>query len=131
LRTRLLGLVLLAILPAFALIGYLNLEGRAEKRQQAYEEAMRVVRFAVGEQSRLVENTRYLLLGISRAPEVRTLRPAGCAAILRGLLPQFPSYANLGVSGADGAVVCSATALAGPVTFADRPWFRRSPGPGV
>jgi PAS domain S-box-containing protein len=125
LRARLLGLVVLGLLPAFALVAYLNLEEQAERRQQAYEDALRVARLAVGEHARLVENTHHLLLGMSRAPAARGGSPEACATTLRETLARFPAAANLTVVAADGVVRCTAVPAPAPVSFADRPWFRR------
>ncbi len=86
LRVRLLLLVLLAILPAFALILYAGREERHRRATEVEEEALRLARLVSVEYKHLVDGTRELLLALSRLPPVRQADPAGCTALFADLL---------------------------------------------
>lgn len=126
LRVRLLLLVLLAVIPAFALILYSGREERRHRATEVEEEALRLARLVSVEHKHLVDGSRELLLALSRFPPVRQADAAGCTALFADLLKRYPRYANLGASDAEGKVFCSALPLRGPVSIADRAFFRRA-----
>ncbi|MBI3458357.1 MAG: GAF domain-containing protein [Candidatus Rokubacteria bacterium] len=126
LRTRLLLLVLLAVLPAFALILYTGVERRALAVRAVEEDALRLTRIAAAEHERLIEGARQLLVALAQLPAVRASDSAGCAALFASLHQQDRRYANLGAIAPDGTVFCSALPLPGPVSLADRPYFRHA-----
>ncbi len=68
LRSRLLLLVLLALLPAFVLILVTAWEQRQLAAMEAQENALRIARAAASNQERLIEGARSLLIGISQVP---------------------------------------------------------------
>jgi signal transduction histidine kinase len=108
LRTRLLLLVLLAVIPALGLTLYTNLEERQLRKALVYEHAMRLSRLVSADYERVIEDARRLLVTLSRLPAVRNLNRAACDALFADLLAQHSSYANLGVIDADGNIFCSA-----------------------
>ena len=126
LRTRLLLLVLLAVIPALGLTLYTNLEERRLRKAQVQEQAMRLSRLVSADHERLIEATRRLLVTLERLPAVRDRNRAACNAIFVDLLTQHSSYANLGVIDADGYVFCSAVPMTGRVYAGDRVYFRRA-----
>src|SRR4029450_6974474 len=126
LRTRLLLLVLLAVIPALGLPLYTNLEERQLRKAQVQEQAMRLSRLVSADHERLIEATRRLLVTLERLPAVRDRNRAACNTIFVDLLTQHSSYANLGVIDADGYVFCSAVPMTGRVYAGDRVYFRRA-----
>src|SRR5262245_61895701 len=126
LRTRLLLLVLLAVIPALALTLYTNLEERQLRRALVQEQAMRLSRLVSADHERLIEDTRRLLVTLARLPAVRDRNPAACNALFADLLAQRSSYGNLGVIGTNGDVFCSALPMTGRVYAGDRAYFRRA-----
>jgi len=124
LRTRLLLLVLLAVIPALGLTLYTNLEERQLRKAQVQEQAMRLSRLVSADHEQLIEDARQLLVTLARLPPVRDLNQAACNALFADLLAQRSSYANLGVIDADGNIFCSA--LPGQVYLGDRVYFRRA-----
>ena len=126
LRARLLLLVLLAVVPALGLTLYTYLEERRLTTAQVQEDALRLARLASADQERLIQATRQLLVAVAQLPEVRTVDPAACSALLARLLSQFPSYANLGVIAPDGFTSCSALPAGAGVFLGDRAYFRRT-----
>jgi signal transduction histidine kinase len=126
LRTRLLLLVLLAVIPALGLTLYTNLEERQLRKAQVQEQAMRLSRLVSADHERLVEDARKLLAALARLPGVREGKRAACDPLFADLLTRHSSYANLGVIGADGNVLCSGLPMTGPVYAGDRAYFQRA-----
>jgi signal transduction histidine kinase len=126
LRTRLLLLVLLAVIPALGLTLYTNLEERQLRKAQVQEQAMRLSRLVSADHERLIEEARRLLVNLARLPAVRDRNPAGCNALFADLLSRHSSYANLAVADADGNVFCSALPMTRQVYAGDRLYFRRA-----
>jgi signal transduction histidine kinase len=124
LRTRLLLLVLLAVVPALGLTLYTNLEERQLRKALVYEHAMRLSRLVSADYERLIEDAQQLLVTLAQLPAVRDLNRAACNALLVDLLAQRSSYANLGVIDNDGNVFC--TGVPGQAYLGDRVYFRRA-----
>jgi hypothetical protein len=126
LRTRLLLLVLLAVIPALGLTLYTNLEERQLRKAQVLEQAMRLSLFVSTDHERLIEDARQFLVTLARLPAVRDRNRAACNALFASLLTRQSSYANLGVIDADGEVFCSAHPMTGQVYAGDRIYFQRA-----
>jgi signal transduction histidine kinase len=126
LRVRLLLLVLLALIPAFGLIGYTAWEQRQSAANQAKEKSLKVARNAVEEQTRLIADARQLLDALAREPEVMLADRSACPRFLAGQLKQHRRYGNLGVIGLDGALRCSAVPFEGAIDLRDRIYFQQA-----
>ena len=111
LRIRLLFLVVLAVIPAFALTFYTDQGERQFAAESARAEALRLARLAAVEQEQVLEGARQLLLTLSQVPAVQTADAAGCSSILASVLGQQPRYANIGIATQTGTGLCSATPL--------------------
>jgi signal transduction histidine kinase len=126
LRTRLLLLVLLAVIPALGLTLYTNLEERQLRKVQVQEQAMRLSRLVSADYERLIEDARQLLMTLAALPAVRDRNPAACNTLFADLLARRSSYANLAVVDLDGNVICSALPMTGQVYVGDRAYFQRA-----
>jgi hypothetical protein len=126
LRTRILLVVLVAVLPPLGLLGFMGLETRAMAGQNALDEAMRLGRLASAEHQRIVSEVRQLLTTLAVLPEVRHPAEDGCHDLLATLRASRPYIANIGVIELDGNVVCSGLPLSSPVNAADRSYFQRA-----
>src|SRR5215475_632592 len=126
LRTRLLLLVLLAVIPALGLTLYTNLEERQLRKAQVQEHDMRLVRLVSADHERLIADAHRLLVNLARLPAVRDPNPPACNTLFADLLTRHSSYVNLGVADVDGNVFCSALPMTGPVSVGDRIYFRRA-----
>ncbi|MGH7794797.1 MAG: GAF domain-containing protein [Candidatus Binatia bacterium] len=124
LHARLIHLVLLAVLPALALMLYSAGEQQAKDNQDAKREALRLVRVVAASQQRLVDSTRYLLIALSRLPEVRNQDGRACSALFATLLKEYPLYANLGAANTQGEQFCSARPLTRQINIGDRSYFQ-------
>ena len=125
LRSRLLLLVLLAVLPTLGLTFYTFAELRRLTVMDEQKEALRLARIAAGDQEDMIKDTRQLLFALAQLPEVHRADPATCSEFLTRLLNQYPQYAALGLVGRDENLLCSAFLTDDPVNLADRSYFQR------
>jgi PAS domain S-box-containing protein len=126
LRSRLIVLVLVAVLPAMGMTLYTGLEERQIQKAQAQENALRLTRLAAGDLVQMVEGARQLLLGLAQLPEVRKASRGVCEELFANLLKHYPYYINLGVVDSDGSLFCSALPFEMPVNVYDRGYFQRA-----
>jgi len=126
LRSRLLLLIALAILPALGLIFYVNVEQRRLAATQAQDDALRLARQAAAEHAQLIQSAHQLLAALALLPAVRNQDSAACSVLFAALLKHYPAYVNLGASRLTGEPFCSALPLAQPVSNAEFAWFRRT-----
>jgi PAS domain S-box-containing protein len=126
LRIRALVLVLVALLPAVALMLYAAAEWRKGEIAEEQEDLLRFARLVSANEHRLVEGARELLVAVAQNADVRRPESARCRQVLSDLLVQAPRYTNLGVIGLDGKVVCSAVPSGEPLELQARSYFRRA-----
>lgn len=126
LRLRLLLVVLLALGPALALIVANGLETRRAAIAETQETALRLAELASRSLEDRIAEARQLLLTLAQLREVRDRDPGACRQLFGELLARHPIYANLGAADAAGDVYCSALPVPGPVTIADRLYFRQA-----
>jgi len=88
LRTRLILLVLLAVIPAMGLALYSGMEQRKNALSRAQEDALRMAENASGVQERLFGNARQILFTLSQKPEVQQLNTAKCSKVLANLFSE-------------------------------------------
>src|SRR5438552_3768218 len=103
LRSRLLALVVFAVTPALALSLYTGLEQRRLAAVEAEEAALSAVRLAAGNQERLIEGARQLLLTLAHLPAMQWGGADECNAFLGKLLKEHRVYANFGVADESGS----------------------------
>lgn len=126
LRSRLILLVLLAILPVLGLALYSGQEQRRQAAIHAQTETMRLARLAASNQQALIEGGQQLLVALARLPLLDTGDLAACDAFLAGLLHQYSYYINLGVAAPNGDLLCSALPHPDPVSYGDRAWLQET-----
>jgi PAS domain S-box-containing protein len=126
LRGRALVLVLVALLPAVALMLYASAEWRKRAVAEQQDDLLRFARLVSANEQRLVEGASELLIALAHIPDVRRPDPGRCPQVLSTLLAQAPRYANLGVIGTDGQVLCSALPLDPAVRLDGRSHVRRA-----
>jgi steroid delta-isomerase-like uncharacterized protein len=107
-RFRLTVLVLLAALPAFALLTLTASEQRSDAIAAGREEAQRLVSLSAADQDRLIDSANQLLTTLGRLPEIRGNDSQACHNLLLSLIAAYPDYTDLAVVKRDGSVICSA-----------------------
>jgi signal transduction histidine kinase len=124
LRTRLLALVLLAILPALGLVLYTAVDQRQTAEKEAIASAQRIVRLAAATQKQHVEAARQLLITLSQLREIRPERAAEADALFQSLLEVHATYANIGAIDADGYLFASGLPTTNRLYLGDRSYFQ-------
>ncbi|MEH6575567.1 MAG: adenylate/guanylate cyclase domain-containing protein [Amphritea sp.] len=120
LRSRLLLLVALAVIPAFILIVTANIEARRTATETVQTDMQRLIRLTVGQQQQFIEGARQLLAALAYLPAVKRQDSAACSALFADFLRLYPFYTNLGAADLEGDIYCSALRMTRPVNLADR-----------
>ena len=126
LRTRLVLVVVLAVIPALFLTLYIGVKQKHQAAEQANRELLNVTKMVASEQERVLNGAKQFLGVLVHVPEVRSLEPGLCDPLLASLLKNNPLYANFGVVDRNGTLICSALPFVHPINYADRMWFRRA-----
>lgn len=126
LRSRLLALMLLAVVPAFGLIVYSSLQERQAARQDVQAQAQRLVHLIVSQHERFIEGARQLLTALAQLPSVRQGDGAACSSLFAEFLRRYPFYANLGAAGLNGEIFCSGLRLTQAVNISDRTYMQQA-----
>jgi HAMP domain-containing protein len=126
LQLRLLGLVVLVLVPWLVLVLYTQADERRAAIASVNSDAMRLIRIVTSSQTAQIESARQVLTAFVRLPQLHTTNSAACNSLLEEMLRAYPMYLNLGLARPDGNIFCSAIPLASAVNIADRPYFRRA-----
>lgn len=127
LRSRLLLLLLLALLPVYGFIAYSVFESRQQAAEHARENALWLTRLMALEQKSIIDVARQQLQSLAQLPIVR--RPewsALCSQTFADLRKQNAFYANLGVIDADGTLRCSAFPFTSRANLSDQRYFSKA-----
>jgi PAS domain S-box-containing protein len=126
LRVRLAVLVLLAIVPALALIYYNARSQRAATITSTRESVERLARLTAAHNTRVIEGARELLATLAQLPDVRDGTPARSGAALKELLGEYSFLSTLGVAATDGQVMCVAgEEQTEPLSVTAGSWFHQ------
>ena len=125
LRFRLVGLVLLTVLPALVLLFYFSWEQRRHALEEARQKA-RTLALVTSEQFNKVitdqGNTLYIL---SMLPQAKGRDLASLNLIFAGLLKKPAGVLGYRLADAQGRLLGGVPQPAMPTSYADRAWFRR------
>ena len=124
LRTRLLLISLIGLLPALGVIAYTQAIERRYVQRRALEDNLRLVRLAARQPGAVVEGAQHLLQTLAQIPKLSRHRTA-CQSVLRNVVRDQPGYTNLFVVDRRGEGLCSSRLDDGPLSMSDRPWFQR------
>jgi signal transduction histidine kinase len=126
LRVQILGIVLLAVIPAWGFVVYTGLEHRQLAKKHIEKEAVAVVQDIVNSQGQLIRQTRQLLIFLSKFPEIRQGRYQECSALFSGLIKENQSVVNLGLADYQGKIICSGLPTQQLTTLADQAYFQQA-----
>src|SRR4051812_15309128 len=124
LRTRLLLLVMLALLPVLVLVVYTAAQQRSAAIAEARAAALRLVRMAGSDQKQHIEAARQLLITLAQLSEIRQTNLAASDQLFASLLNVHRVYANIGIIGPDGYLIASGVPMR-RAFFGDRSFFVR------
>lgn len=125
LRSRLILLVLLAMVPALGLELYTTSEQRRLEIKQVQSETKVLTQLAASDQEQLIEGVRQLLIAIAQLPQVRNQDPVACNQLMADLQTQYSFYTTLGVTNNTGEVTCQAS-LSPEVGITDQTYYQRA-----
>ena len=109
-RKSLIFLVLLAVLPALAILLYTGRELRSRVVNDAENYALRQVQAMAAHHERVVDNARLLLMTLAKSSEVRSLDADACQALLADILDRNTAYVSLSLADVDGRILVAAPA---------------------
>jgi hypothetical protein len=98
LRARLLGLILLTLVPALGLLLYADVEGRRLAIDNAHGDALRLAHLAASRHADLLGDARQMLTTLAQLPQVRGGDATACSTLLAPCWPLAPVH-NLTWSG--------------------------------
>ena len=125
LRSRLMLLVALAILP----LALMTILGGLREREQAVEASQenlrRLTNLAAANEAQSIERARQILVDLASVPDLMGDTPR-CNALLADVLDRNEGYVNFGLIQLNGEVTCSAVPMLHPVNLGDRSHFKRA-----
>lgn len=124
LRSRLVLLVLAAVLPLFVLSIAKAVRGTDDAVRRAGLELQADVALLASAQQQVAETAKQVLTAVANAADVQDGHAARCSAYLATLNRLYADYANLGVIGMDGYTRCQGVAVTSPTYLGDRGFFR-------
>jgi PAS domain S-box-containing protein len=122
-RTHLLLLVLISLLPALGIVVYSGLDRRYRDIEEAKANALRVAQSLAYDHERTVEGTRLLLMTLAKLPDVQNRSVQACNRLFAQLLRENPLYANIFAATAEGMIFSSAITVK-PYTIKERKYFQ-------
>ena len=124
-RKSLIVLVLLAMLPALAILLYTGRELRGRVVHDAETYALRQVQAMAAHHERVVDNARLLLMTLAKSSEVRSLDAAACQTLLADILARNAAYVSLSLADVNGRVLVAAPAVS-VARIGEANFFRRA-----
>ena len=129
LRSRLLLLVALALIPPIGLTIYGAMRERQHAVAVAESDLQRLTGLAAASEAKSIEGARQFLIALSDVPDLLQ-EPAKCSALLQTMLKKNIGYINLGVADLNGDLRCSAVPANNVVNISDRSNFKKTVATG-
>ena len=118
--------LLIVFVPAGAILVGVGLTERSHRIEVVYAQSRQLLTAFVAQQDALFDSARQNLVVLAQDPVAMGDDQEACGLAMARIRIEAPSYANIGVIGADGTVICSALPLTGQVSVADRDWFKEA-----
>jgi len=126
LRTRLVLLVTVGLLPVFGLLTYNSLQRQQESLKQARQDLETNAKLAALSYESTARSASHLLQAITSAPAVKHYDANACASYFQALSQSFSEYSILGLADLDGRVVCHGLKRDEVIYVTDRDYFQRA-----
>jgi hypothetical protein len=124
-RFRIMGIVLLAIIPAVALIWYSAADRQRQMSAEIEGSTLRLSRFLASNLERDLSEGEAYLNSLIETLGAKNLLGGGCSDALASLMDGPTVYANLGLTGPDGKVLCSGKPASSIVGLGALEWFHQ------
>ncbi len=122
-RNNLLVIVLLAIMPALAIILYSGLEERRRSIEGARQNTLLLTHAMAESQQEFSRSVRQMLATLALLPQVQRMEREHCRQILGAMLEQHPDYLNIALTDRHGIVQVAGRSLR-IIDLADRKHVR-------
>ena len=116
-------LVILAIMPALAIILYSGLEQRQHSIEDAQQDVLFLTHTMAEDQQEITRSINQMLSTLSLLPEIQRLDRQACREIFGSVLEQNPNYLNIALTDLNGEVLASGKPLT-ITNFGDRKHVR-------
>jgi PAS domain S-box-containing protein len=124
-QKKLLLLLSIVFLPAFAIVTGIGVRERGEEIEKARNKATLVAESLATQQEQVAASTKQLLSTLAQVPQVQSLDAPACDILFRELVNRNPLFEILTAETPDGNVFAASVALEGiTVNIADRKHFR-------
>lgn len=125
LHSRLVVILIVALLPVFGFLIYASLKNQDDRLSQASSNLQTVAQLSALGTERTVEGARQMLGVITSGP---SLKSSGlnslCIEFLGNIRSTYQNYANIGFLDAEGNLLCDALSRGSSQNFADRAYFQ-------
>jgi signal transduction histidine kinase len=126
LRLRVIGLLILALLPVFALMVFTASDSRRRAMEETQGGALRLTELAASNQRQLIDGARDILITLAQIPAIQSQDRAACLFFLSNVLMQHPLYANFGAADGAGNVFCMTLPQRLPFSIAAQDYFKQA-----
>ncbi len=123
-RTSLMIMVLLCLLPSLAIIWNDGRLLRQQAAETARTQAVQIAQQAVNSQQELIETGRQFLVALSHLTAVQSLDAEACNPLFSQLLPKQFYFATIFATTPAGDVFCSSMPVGPSLNFSDREYFQ-------
>jgi PAS domain S-box-containing protein len=125
LRSRLVLLGLIALVPVFALFACSAAKNEKTAVALAHASLQSQALLAAANHQRLFDRVAQLLGDMASGPSIKDTRNRLCVQYLQNLQAQDAGYSNLGVVGLDGKISCHARDSGNSIDLGDRTFFKK------
>ncbi len=128
LTTRLVALILAALLPVLAIQAANTSVLQAEQEREVGAAVRRQAEFLAGDLTQLVDGIRQVQAALAEMPQITGGVREACTPVIQGVVARQPVYRNVLVADADGMVWCNALLrdTFEPYSIAHRDYFKGS-----
>jgi signal transduction histidine kinase/CheY-like chemotaxis protein len=126
LRTRLLILVIVAMLVPAVLVGLRFVQNRASEINTALVELSATANAISNDLDEKIQGTAQLHYGLARARDLDTSDRAACSAFLSAVLEEYPQFTGILTIKPDGSLFCDSLRSNRTLDLRDRDYFRQA-----
>jgi signal transduction histidine kinase len=123
LRIRLMGLVILGLLPVVGVLAVTASERRNQAITDVHQNTLRLAQLAASNQQQLIAGARDILITLAQLPAIKNHDRPACLFFLTNILMQHPLYANFGAADQDGDIFCMTLPQRVPISISDQDYF--------
>ena len=124
LRSRLIALILAAMLPMLAIAWFIGAQLYRHAVDDVYRDTKVLVQGISLQQEEHINKARELLFSLSASPPIIERSPGFCS-IFNEVLSQHAIFANAGMTDIKGNAICMGAPKTHEGSFSDRLWFRQ------